>query len=317
MINLKDIEEARILIEDKIYKTPIITNEVINSKTKNKVFLKLENLQKTGFFKIRGVFNKLSSLQSKVKGIICATSGSHGLAVAYACSFFGWKAKVIVPTNTPTFKINKLKELSDVEIVGDSYHESYLYAIQTSKKEGLTFIHGFDDPLVIAGQGTVGLEMAEEIEELDLMIVPVGGGGLLSGILIGIKSLHPRIKIIGVQAEGAASMYLSWKKGSIVELEQVNTIAEGVAVKKPGELTFEIINKLVDDIVIVSDEDIKESMKILFYEAKVIAEGAGAISLAPLLCEKISVRNKKIGCIISGGNISGSSLCNLLQNFTS
>ena len=306
MINLLDIRKAYGIVRDKVYRTPVITNESFNKKTGNEVFLKLENFQKTGAFKIRGVVNKVKSLseKQKEKGIICATSGNHGLGVGLVSYWERINAIVIVPEITPENKIEKLKHYVNVEIKGESYFESYLYAREKAKKEGLTFIHGFDDPYIIAGQGTVALEIFEDVPDVDCIIAPIGGGGLIAGLLIAGKSLNSKLKVIGVQAKGAPSMFQSWEQGSVVELPEVKTVAEGIAVKKPGELNFEIVNKFIDDIVLVDDEEIKEGMKFLFNECKIVAEGAGASSIAAVRGGKIKDKNKKIVCIITGGNIS-------------
>lgn len=306
MVNTKDVFEARNIIKKEIYRTPVITNEEINRKTGNDVFFKLENLQKTGAFKIRGVLNKIFHLsdEERNKGLICASSGNHGLGVSYVANKMRLKATIVIPEITPVEKVNKLKKFSNVLIFGKNYLESYNYALKEAKRNNLTFIHPFDDPFIIAGQGTISLEILEDIPDVDYIIVPIGGGGLASGILTTIKNLKADIKVIGVQSEGAPSMYKSWKKGKIVEIKEINTLAEGIAVGKPGELTFNIVKKFIDDIVLVNDDEILEGMKTLFKEVKIIGELAGVVSFSAIWNGKIKLKNKKICCIITGGNFS-------------
>ena len=301
-----DIKKAYEVISDKIYLTPIISYAKINTQIGNNIFFKLENLQKTGAFKIRGVFNKINSLNKdeKARGVICASSGSHGIAVATVAKIYGIYSKVIVPEITPSIKIEKLKKLGEVEIYGKSYFESYVYAKKISEENNITFIHGFDDPLIIAGQGTVGIEIIKQVENVDIIVAPIGGGGLIAGLLIARKSFFPSVKIIGVQAEGAPSMFISLNERKLCELKEIKTIAEGIAVKKPGELNFSIVNKYIDDIVLVNDNEIIEGLCFLSKYIDIVPETAGVASFTAVLFNKLNIKNKKIVCIISGGNIS-------------
>lgn len=306
MISLKDVRKAYESIKGKIYRTPVLTRDFVNSAYGNEITLKLENLQRSGAFKIRGVFNKIGSLTEKERqnGIICATSGNHGLGVAYISHWEKLKALVVIPKNTPEYKVDRLKKLARVEIKGDSFLESYHYAIKKAEKENLTFIHPFADPLIIAGQGTIALELIEQVPDMDCIVAPIGGGGLISGLLIAIKEIRPRIKVIGVQAQGAASMYISWKAGKIKSLKTIDTIAEGIAVKKTEKINLEIIKKYVDDIVLVEDDDIRFAMKTLFDEYKVVGETAGVAALAAILRGKTGLKGQKIVSVITGGNLS-------------
>jgi len=301
-----DIKKAYEVISDKIYLTPIVSYEKINTQIGNNIFFKLENLQKTGAFKIRGVFNKINSLnkEEKERGVICASSGSHGIAVATVAKIYGIYSKVIVPEITPSIKIEKLKKLGEVEIYGKSYFESYVYAKKISEENNITFIHGFDDPLIIAGQGTVGIEIIKQVEDVDIIVAPIGGGGLIAGLLIARKSFFPSVKIIGVQAEGSPSMFISLNERKLCELKEIKTIAEGIAVKKPGELNFSIVNKYIDDIVLVNDNEIIEGLCFLSKYTDIVPETAGVVSFSAVLFNKLNIKNKKIVCIISGGNIS-------------
>jgi len=306
MVSLKDIRKAYGFIKNNIYTTPVLTRDFVNSQYGNRIILKLENLQRSGAFKIRGVLNKIDSLTRKERssGIICATSGNHGLGVAYVSHWEKLRAVVVVPEKTPEYKVNKLKKLAEVEITGHTFLESYHYAVEKAEKENLTFIHPFADPLIIAGQGTIALELMEQVPDMDCIVVPIGGGGLISGILTAIKESRLAVKVIGVQAEGAASMFASWKAGVIKHLKKIDTIAEGIAVKKSEEINLSIINKYVDDIVLVSDDDIRFAMKTLFDEYKVVGETAGVVSLAAVLKDKTGLKDKNIVALITGGNIS-------------
>lgn len=306
MVYLKDIQRAYGCIKKNIHKTPVVTRDFVNEKYGRKIILKLENLQRSGAFKIRGVLNKINALTQKERasGVICATSGNHGLGVAYVSHWEKLRAVVVAPETTPEYKIERLKALAEVEISGHTFVESCQRAMERVKREALTFIHPFADPLIIAGQGTIGLELAEQVPDMDRIVVPIGGDGLISGVLAAVKEMKPSVKVIGVQGEGAASVYSSWKPGIIKHLKKIDTIAEGIAVKKTEELNLAIITKYIDDIVLVNDQDIKSAMKTLFEEYKVVGEAAGAASLAAVLREKTGLAGEKIVCLITGGNIS-------------
>mgnify|MGYP001056634506 CR=1 FL=1 len=315
-LNLQDIKEAAELIKDKIYRTPLIYNEFFSQLTGNKIFLKLENLQKTGAFKIRGNLNKIFHLsrEEKSKGVIGASSGNHALGLALASSLVKIKSTVVMPETTPKNKIEKAKRYgAKVIIFGEGYDEAYAKTICLQKEIGAVLIPSFDDPRIIAGQGTIALEILEQISDVDTIIAPIGGGGLISGLLIAIKSMNSHIKVIGVQSEGAPSMYQSWKKGRICQLKNIKTIAEGVAVKRPGSLNFSIVNKLVDDIVTVKEDEITNTIGLFLKEAKIIVEGAGAVSLASLIYNKVKIKGEKVACIVSGGNIDWESLKEIID----
>ncbi len=306
MVALKDIRNAYRKIKKDIYPTPVLTRDFVNRQYGNRITLKLENLQRSGAFKIRGVLNKIGSLtrRDRDKGIICATSGNHGLGVAYVSHWENLKASVIVPESTPEHKIARLKKLAAVTVTGQTFLESYRYAIKKAEEENLTFIHPFADPLIIAGQGTIGLEVMEQVPDADCVVVPIGGGGLIAGILTAIKEQKPSVKVIGVQAEGAAAVFSAWKSGRVKELKKINTIAEGIAVKKTEEINLSIISKYIDDIVLVNDDDIRFAMKTAFDEYKVVVETAGVASLAAVIRGKTGLLGRKIVSVITGGNIS-------------
>ena len=313
MITSQEIEKARERISPFIWRTPLVESEILSQKSGRRIFLKLENLQKTGAFKIRGVLNKVLPLASKerISGFICATSGSHGLAVALAAELTGKKAVVVIPEVTPEIKIRRLRQKAKVKIYGQSCQESFHYAQTLAEREKLTFIPGFDDREIICGQGTVALEILEDLPDTSCLVVPIGGGGLAAGILAFVKEKYPRVKVIGVQSSGARAMYLSWKKGYICEIPRVHTIAEGIAVKKPGQLTLEIISRLIDDIVLVTESEIKRGLLSLLEEGRIFAEPAGAVSLAAVLAGKAGNQGKKTVCLVTGGNVELSTLCKL------
>ncbi|MCM8769939.1 MAG: pyridoxal-phosphate dependent enzyme [Candidatus Omnitrophica bacterium] len=305
MITKQDVLEAEKRIADWVWRTPLVKSEWLSDQMKRPVFLKLENLQRTGAFKIRGVLNKVMSLSEKeIKaGLVCATSGSHGLAVGLAGQIVSSQVLVVVPRFTPEVKIRRLRQRAKVVVFGETYQESYLFAIEEAKKKKMTLIHGFDDPLVIAGQGTVGLEILKTRSSIKTVIVPIGGGGLVAGMLVALKETVPGIRVVGVQAAEAPSMYLSWKERHVVELPRVETIAEGIAVKKPGNLTFEIVQRYIDEIVLVTEEEIKTAVITLLEECRVLAEPAGSVAIAALLSNKVSDRAEEWVGVVTGGNI--------------
>jgi len=279
------------------------------------VYLKLENLQKTGAFKVRGAYFKLSKLSGEnVTRVVAASSGNHAQGVAYSASLLGIKATIVMPKYTPFFKIEATKSYgADVILHGETYDDAYAKALEISKRENIPFIHPFEDPDIIAGQGTIGVEIYEKLEDADIVVVPVGGGGLISGIAVALKKLNPDIKVIGVQPSGAPSMYLSYHEKKLVTTPHVFSIADGVIVKKPGELTFKLVSELVDDMVLVDDKEIAHAVFMLLERAKVVAEPAGALSLAAILSNKIDVREKKVVAVISGGNIDPSLLARIIN----
>ena len=271
------------------------------------VFLKKENLQITGAYKIRGAYNKISSLskEEKKKGVIAASAGNHAQGVAYSAKVFGVPSTIIMPEATPLLKVVGTKALgAEVILKGENYDEAYEFAMTFAKENSLTFIHPFKDDKIIAGQGTVALEMYDEIDDLDMILVPIGGGGLISGVASAIKQLDPRIKVIGVTAKGAPAMYESFKEKKVISTKDVRTIADGIAVRDANQKNLDIILECVDDIVQVDDEEIANAVLFLLEKQKIVAEGAGSVGVAALLHNKIDFDKKdKIGVIISGGNI--------------
>ena len=300
---------------DKIYHASHVLKEIIRPTELIKapkicpdcnLYIKTENLQVTGSFKVRGAYYKISQLsdEEKKKGVIACSAGNHAQGVALAAAKNGIKAKICIPDGAPISKVEATKSYgAEVCLVKGVYDDAYEKAVSLVEETGATFIHPFDDEMVIAGQGSIGLEIIEQLPKVDAVIVPIGGGGLISGVGFALKSLDPDIKIYGVQAEGAASMVKSIKDDEIETLEDVHTIADGIAVKTPGVNTFEICRKYVDDIVTVSDDEISTAILELIEREKIIAEGAGATSVAAAMFNKLPIKGKNVVCLVSGGNI--------------
>ena len=301
---LYDFMEARERLNTVITKTKLIYSNIFSNETGNDVYIKPENLQRTGAFKIRGAYNKIAKLteEEKKRGVIAASAGNHAQGVALAAQKLGIKAVIVMPKHTPLIKVEATRRYgAEVILTGEVYDEAYEYAKKLQEKEGYTFVHPFDDEDVIEGQGTIALEVLDELPDADIILVPIGGGGLISGIASAAKLKNPLIKIIGVEPEGAASALEARKNKHVVELAEANTIADGTAVKKIGEITFDYIEKYVDDIVTVSDYELMAAFLILVEKHKIVAENSGILSVAGL--KKLNVKGKKIISIISGGNI--------------
>ena len=314
-MHLERIINVRENIKDTVVKTPLLYSNVFSKSSNNEVYMKCENLQLTGAYKLRGALNKIISLseEEKAKGVICSSAGNHAQGVAYASSLIGVDATIVMPKTTPYLKVQSTKNYGgNIILHGKCYDDAFLKAKTIEEEEGKVFIHPFNDIDVICGQGTIALEIFEEINDLDYILVPIGGGGLISGISVAAKSLNPNIKIIGVQAEGAPSMALSIKKDKICTLDSVNTIADGISVKTPGSKTFEIVREYVDDIITVSENDIVNAFLLLVEKHKLVAEASGVITLAAL--KKLRVKNKKVCCILSGGNIDMLTISTLINN---
>ncbi|TFF95026.1 MAG: threonine ammonia-lyase, partial [Promethearchaeota archaeon] len=265
--------------------------------------------QKTGSFKIRGAYNKISRLseEEKKKGVITASAGNHGQAVAFAASSFNMNSIVVVPAGAPIVKIEAIKNYNpkgEVVEYGRSYDEAYEKAIELKESKGYTFIHAYNDEDIINGQATLGMEIIEQLPDVEYIFCPIGGGGLISGISRYVKTKNPEIKVIGVQSENAPSMYHSFKQKKLIKSETRDTICDGIAVKTPGAITFKLINKFVDEILLVSDEEVAKAILVLLERAKTFVEGAGAVSLAAIYFQKLGIQNKKVVAVLSGGNLT-------------
>lgn len=307
-IDINLIKQARQRLDSIIAKNPLSYAPRLSQIANAEIYLKKENLQLTGAFKIRGAYNKIAKLvesNKQNKGVIAASAGNHAQGVAYAARSFGIKAVIVMPEATPLLKVSATKELgAEVLLSGDNYDEAYAMALQVAKERDLEFIHPFADEEVIAGQGTIGLEMLEDKPDIDIVVVPIGGGGLIGGIASAYKALNPNVKIIGVVASGANAMAKSFDKGTIELVDSVKTIADGIAVRDVNAYNFDIIKQCVDLVVSVDDEEIASAILFLLERQKLVVEGAGAASVAAILHHKFDILpNQKIALILSGGNI--------------
>ncbi len=307
--------EKKTLTLDNVYKANYVLKDVARTtdllyapklKPGVELYLKAENLQLTGSFKLRGAYYKMSKLsdEEKSRGVVACSAGNHAQGVALAAQKNGIRSVICLPDGAPISKVEATRSYgAEICLVEGVYDDAYRKALELRDTEGYTFIHPFDDPDVIAGQGTIGLELAEQMADLDAVIVPIGGGGLISGISFTLKSLNPNIKVYGVQSAGAPSMANSIHDAHIETLDKVKTIADGIAVKQPGNLTYEIVSQYVDEIVTVTDDEISAAILALMEQHKLVTEGAGAASVAAVMFDKIDLRGKKSVCVLSGGNI--------------
>jgi threonine dehydratase len=307
MVTLEDVQSALGRIRDRIYLSPCARSETLSRLTGTNGFLKLENLQMTGAYKERGALNKLLLLGAteRERGLIAASAGNHAQAVAYHAGRLGVRATIVMPETTPIMKVaNTRAHGARIVLHGSNYDEAYAEARRLEGVERLTFVHPFDDPDVIAGQGTVGLEIVEQVADVAAIVVPVGGGGLVSGVAAAVKALRPEVRIVGVEAEVLPCFAAAMESGAPVTIEPANTVADGIAVKRAGDLTFQHVTRLVDEIVTVSEEEIASAILYLLEKEKTVAEGAGAVAIAALLQRKArGLDGKTVVAIVSGGNI--------------
>lgn len=304
MLTLDRIYHAAFTLKDAVRKTDLILAPALS--TENQIYLKTENLQMTGSFKVRGAYYKISQLsqEEKAKGIIACSAGNHAQGVALAASKNNIPSLICMPDGAPISKVEATKGYgAEVCLVSDTYDDAYNKAVELQQEKGYTFIHPFDDVDVIAGQGTIGLEILDQLDDVDAVVVPVGGGGLISGVAAVIKQLKPQCRIYGVQAAGASSMYQSVLAREKKELKSVDTFADGIAVKVPGDNTYELVSKYVDEMLTVTDDEIAAAILALMEKQKLVAEGAGAVPVAAVMFGKIPLKGKKVVCVVSGGNI--------------
>lgn len=305
-LELKEIEKAVQRLKGTIHRTKIEKSTTFSNMTGGEIYLKFENQQKTGSFKIRGASNKIAALieRNEITSGVASSAGNHAQGVAYASHVHGIPATIVMPKSTPIAKVAATEGYgAKVVLHGDCYDDAYNKAVEIQETEGATFLHPYDDLEVMAGQGTIGLEILEDLPTVDIIIVPAGGGGLLAGVAACIKHINPRVKIIGVQAEGAPAIEKSFKNKKHTTTDSVKTIADGIAVKVPGKNTVELINKYADDIITVSDSEISSAILLLLERTKQVVEPAGATPLAAVLNGKVDVKGKKVACVLSGGNI--------------
>ena len=314
MLTLDKVFDAQSVLKKIIRETSLVRAYGIAPECE--LYLKPENLQITGSFKIRGSAYKISLLsdEEKAKGVVACSAGNHAQGVALAATKSGIKSLICLPDTAPISKIEATKSFgADVCLVKGCYDDAHQKALQLKESEGYTFIHPFDDEDVIAGQGTIALEVLNELENIDAIVVPVGGGGLISGIAFAAKQIKPSVKIYGVQVAGAASMFNSVRDCKIECLQHVHTIADGIAVKKPGENTFKYVNEYVDELALVTDDEVSSAILGLIEKQKMIAEGAGAASVAAVMFDKFPLKGKRVVCIVSGGNIDVTSLSRVIE----
>lgn len=317
-VTIKDIIEAKHRLAGRVYKTGMPRSNYFSECCKGDIFLKFENMQRTGSFKIRGAFNKLCSLTDaeKSKGVVACSAGNHAQGVSLSCAMLGIDSKVVMPKVAPKSKVVATRDYSvQVILHGDNFNETIAKVSEIVEMEGRIFIPPYDDPKVIAGQGTIGLEILEDLYDVDNIIVPIGGGGLISGIALAIKSINPTIKVIGVQAQNVHGMAASFFAGNITTHRTGSTLADGCDVSRPGQITYEIVRQLVDNIVLVSEDEIRNSIIALIQRNKVVTEGAGALACAALLSGKLDsdIQNRKTVSIISGGNIDLSRISQIID----
>ncbi|NLB92098.1 MAG: threonine ammonia-lyase [Bacteroidales bacterium] len=316
LLQFSDIINAQSVLKNVVKFTPLERSKSFSAMSEADVYLKLENFQTTGSFKVRGAYYKIKSLTPKeaAKGVLCASAGNHAQGVAYAASSLGVKSTVFMPVFASPLKVIATRAYgAEVVLIGDTFDDAVNAAVEFGKKSGATFVHPFNDPYIIAGQGTIGLEIFEQLREIEDVVVPIGGGGLISGIAIALKQLNPRIRVIGVEADGAQSMKASMGKGEPVTLNSAYTIADGIAVKSPGNLTFDVTRKLVDELVVVNDAEMARTGYLLLQRAKILVEPAGVAAMAAVLFQKASTKGRKVVPIISGGNADMSILVQILD----
>jgi threonine dehydratase len=305
-VTIADIWEAYKLLKPRLHHTPLTPSRTLRDITGADIYLKAENMQRSGSFKVRGASYKLSRLSEEEysRGVIAASAGNHAQGVAIAAAQYHIPCTIVMPETAPLAKVTATQGYgAEVVLHGFTYDDAYQYCLELQQESGATFIHAFDDPDIIAGQGTLGLEMLSDLPDADALVVPIGGGGLIAGIAIAARALRPNIKIIGVQAAGAAGCRASLDAGEISTLPSIATIADGIAVKRPGALTFPVIQHLVDDVVLVNDEAIIGAVLLLMERSKMLVEGAGAAGVAALLSGEIKLEGKKVLVPLSGGNI--------------
>ncbi len=316
MIGLREIQDARRLIRNEINKTPLVRSQYLSDLCDSDVYLKLENLQVTNSFKIRGALNRMMNLtpEEKARGVVAASSGNHAQAVAVAAEKLNLTATVVVPETTPRIKVQKIRK-HKVELIlhGEKYDYAEQYAHKLAKEKGAAFISAYNDPLVVAGQGTAGLEILEELPTADSIIVPVSGGGVLSGVAVAAKSIKPDIEILGVQPENVAAMYHCLRAGKIIDVEMKRTIADGLDGNiERGALTFELIKRYVDEILLFDEGTIRKMIRLLWEKEGQVVEGAGAISIAPIVETPRRFSGKQTVAVITGGNIDNAVLQSIL-----
>lgn len=315
MLTLEKFEEASEKVKEVVLPTNLIYSEYFSEQTGNKVYFKPENMQYTGAYKVRGAYYKISTLseEEREKGLVTASAGNHAQGVAYAAKLYGVPATVVMPTTTPLIKVNRTKGYgAKVVLHGSVYDEACQYALELAKKEGATFVHPFNDEVVVTGQGTIAMEIFKELPTVDIILVPIGGGGLAAGVSTLAKLLNPNIKVIGVEPAGASCMKASLDAGKVITLPDVNTIADGTAVKTPGDIVFPYIQKNIDEIIAVEDQELIVNFLDMMENHKMLVENSGLLTVAAL--KHLDCKGKKIVSILSGGNMDVITLSSVVQH---
>src|SRR6267378_7195062 len=316
MVTLSHIQSALARVRESIHVSPCTRSATFSELTGNSIYLKLENRQRTGAYKERGALNKLLSLnaEERSRGVIAASAGNHAQAVAYHASNLGIRAKIVMPLATPLIKVSATRGYGgDVVLHGANYDEAFEEALRLSAQDNLTFVHAFDDEAVIAGQGTLGLELLEQHPDLEAVVVPIGGGGLIGGIGCALKETNPRIQVIGVQPARIPSVKVALSEGKPVTLPSAVTIADGIAVRRAGERTLPLVQKYVDEIVTVEEEEVANAILLLLEREKTLAEGAGAAAVAALVNHRVELSGKRVAAIVGGGNIDVTLLARIIE----
>ena len=311
---LEHLQEAQARISGSLHRTPVVSSRTLSERVGRPVFLKCENLQKTGSFKVRGALNLILELDDVARGpgVVTISAGNHAQAVAWSAARAGISATVVMPANASPTKVRASEEYGAEVILQGTIFEAFDLALEVAQDRGLTFLHAFDDPLIIAGQGTVGLEILEDVPDVATVVAPVGGGGLISGVALAVASLAPGARVFGVEPHGACAMRKSLDKGEAVHLESIDTIADGLGAPMAGELTFEVVRHHVEDVVLVSDDEIREAMAFVLERAKLLVEPAGAAGVAALLAGRIPLADGPVVAVLSGGNVDLDRLPDLL-----
>ena len=315
MMTLEKFEEASELVKKVTNSTKLVYSDYLSEQSGGKVYLKPENMQFTGAYKVRGAYYKISTLsdEEREKGLITASAGNHAQGVAFAAKKFGCKAVIVMPTVTPLIKVNRTKSYgAEVILHGDVYDDAYAYACELAEKEGYTFVHPFNDPAVATGQGTIAMEIVQELPLVDYILVPIGGGGLVSGVATLAKMLNPKIKVIGVEPAEAASMKAALAAGEVVQLESANTIADGTAVKAVGDKILPFVKENVDDVLLVEDDELIGAFLDMVENHKMIVENSGLLSVAAL--KQLDCKGKKVVCVLSGGNMDVITMSSIVQH---
>ncbi len=308
-LTLAHVQEARRTLAGVIHQTPLESSRTISALLGRRIYFKMENLQRTGSFKFRGAYNKISRLPSGGPGVVAASAGNHAQGVALAAGRRGLSAVVVMPRTTPRGKIRAAAGYgARVVLAGRDYWEAWVAAERIAAETGAQPIPAFDDPEIIAGQGTIGFEILERLPDVDAVLVPMGGGGLISGVALVVKTLKPDTRVVGVAVRAAPALFLSHRAGVVCDVPVTATLADGIAVKRPGELNFRYIRRFVDDVVLVNEREIAAAIRLLLARAKTVVEGAGAVGLAALLGDRVGFQGRRVVVILSGGNIEAATL---------